>query len=378
MKLICERDSLNAALHHVSTRARSKLKIPILQHVKIDAANNGLTLTATDLDTRSEARVPAEIATSGATTVNADRLSRLVEGLPTGSQVDIESRENELRVECGRSRYKMPTLPIEDFPLMTELQNPIEFALSAADVKRLMGEPIAAAVTTEARPFLHSGHFHQLSPDQLAVVCTDGARLVRMSISTDLALKRSYIIPKPTMIEIVKLAARGGELRFRLGNNLIEASTGNLSFTSKLVDAEYPNVERVIPPLTAQSIMVDRAEFVGAFKRLVGLTNEYSIIDIEWGGSEPWLAMTLDGEGSGSERIACECDLPNGRVAFAPAVLGSMLEVFKCDVLHLHPGGLQRPMRIVDPDDDGLLVLAMPCGSKKATQAELDQATAAQ
>lgn len=368
MKLICERDVLHSALIHVVTRARNKLKIPILTHVKIVAADARLTLTATDLDTRSEAHFPAEIALPGATTVAAERLARLVDGWPQGAQVRLDLKDDELTVECGRSRYRLPTLPVEDFPLISEPDNCVEFTLKTADAKRLFGEPIVASVDTAGRIMLEGGHLAQFKPGEIAVTCTDGKRLTRLCLPSDASLSRSYILPKPAMAEMVKLASRG-ELSVQCSNNLVKVTAGNFTFYSKLIEADYPDLSRIIPGAKPNFILMDRAEFATALKRLTGLANDNSTINIEWQPGQSFVEIALTGDGSGSESVACECDVQAGLIAFAPNILMGMLDAVKGEMVQLHINGSSGAMRLADPDDPGLTVLAMPCQPRAAAPA---------
>lgn len=358
MQLICERDALNRALSFVISRARSKIKIPILLNVKIEARHNEIVLTATDLDTRSEAACGAEVSAKGGTTVPAERLARLVDGLPAGSQLTLSMLPNELKIDCGRSHYRLPTMPIEDFPVEFEPSNPTEFELGCVDVKTLLD--VSAAITVDgSRKMLEGGLLYQKQAGEIAMIATNGKQLVRRAIANGIAFDGRYIIPKAAMTEIVKLASEG-ELLFRCGANAIEVSQGRRLFCSKLIEAEYPDIDRLIPKLTEHFILVDRAEFMAAFKRLSGLATEYSTIDLRWKRHVPTLEMSLSGDGTGAEQIACECELPDGAVSFGPSILGPMLEVLKGEMLQLHIEGPEKVVRLADPGNESLIVLAFP------------------
>ena len=364
MKLICERDALSPALGHVASRARNKLKIPILEHVLIEADDNRLSLTGTNLETRCVAKLPAEVSAAGATTVSANHLARLVDGMPQGSQVKFEIKGpnlQDLHIECGKSRYKLPTMPAGDYPDIAQIVDGTELSIRAADIKRLFGETAPGLPSNDSRIFLFGGFLESHEEGSIRVTATDGLRLVRIAVkNADGSLGKGcgYIIPKPTMPELVKLAALG-DLTLRFSETLLEASVANVVFTSKLIDAKYPEMDRFIPAI-APGLMVDRAEFVSAFKRLTGLEDENSTINIRWAPGEP-IEMTLFGSGSGAETVACECEISAGAIAFRPSLLGGMLDVMKGEILHLIPTSATAAMRIHDANDPGLSVIAMPC-----------------
>jgi DNA polymerase-3 subunit beta len=363
MKLICERDALSRALHHVAGRARNKHKIPILTHVKIVAADSRLTLTANDLASQSQSVCSAEIAEAGATTAPVDRLLALVDGLAKGAQIEMNLRQNDLHVRCGSSRYRLPTLPAAEFPEMAEPVNPIEFSLPCLDARALFGEPAPACEVSGGRIMLEGGCLHQPAPGTLEVVALDGKRLISRSIAAGIRFDRRPIIPKAAMAEIVRLAA-DGEVQFAVGSDLIAVTAGNCTFTSKLIEATYPDVDSFMTKPQAQFILVDRAELAAALKRLAGLTGEHSTFNIAW--SEGDLNISLSGEGHGSETLQCECDMVPGLIAFAPNILMPMLEAHKGDVIQLHIVAPNKGMLILNPADEGLTVMAMPCAPKNA------------
>jgi DNA polymerase III subunit beta len=361
MKLICERDALAGSLSHVSRRAEHKSKIPILQQVLLKTDANKLSLTATDLYTRSVVTTLAEISSGGATTVSADRLARLVDGLPQGAQIAVEMKGSDLHIVCGKSRYKLPTLPAADFPEMSGVTDGVVIPLKAAEAKRLFGEPAPAVSTETSRFYLCGGHLSQATKGRVIVTATNGISLVRAAIPSTVKLERGYIIPRPAMAEIVKLAALG-DITLRVSQTQVEAEAGNVVFTSKLIDATFPDADRVIPLPQTTFITLGRSEFCAAFKRLVGIAEDNSTIDIRWKPGDATIEMALSGSGSGTESVACECDLAaEGEIAFQPHILGEMIDVLDGEIVQLHITGAGSPMLIVDPADADLTVVAMPC-----------------
>lgn len=362
MKVLCERDALRTALGHVASRARSKSPIPILHHVMIEAtADNRVALTATDLDTCCVATCPGEVTRPATTTVSADRLARLVDGMPAGAQVLFDLRGTDLHVESGRSRYKLPTLPASDFPETASITDGIDITLVPAEAKRLFGEPTPAVSTEATRFYLCGVHLAQRK-GQIMATATNGICLVRLTVKNGAKFDKGYIIPKVAMVEIVKLAGNGN-VSLRIDDNRIEARAGNVVFTSKLIDATYPDADRVIPAPQAEYLEVERPEFTSAFKRLAGLAEDGSTIDIRWKSGEQSIEMSLSGSGSGTESVGCDCAMPAGEISFQPHILGEMLDVFGGEVIQLHAVP-NSPMLIVDPADTALTVVAMPCRSK--------------
>ena len=139
MKATIERATLLRCLSHVQSVVERRNTIPILSNVLIEAAAGGtLKVMATDLDLqvvenigcRHRSRAP------GAITVSAHLLFDIARKLQDGSQVSLETADNRMTVKAGRSRFSLPTLPRDDFPMIVEGDLPTSFELPARDARR--------------------------------------------------------------------------------------------------------------------------------------------------------------------------------------------------------------------------------------------------
>lgn len=359
MKFICERQALDDALGLVIGRAKNRQKIPILSHLHIDARSDAVELTATDLDAESRATFAAEVSTKGCITVPADHLHRLVKGFPVGAQVSIEYADHRVTVKCGRSTYRLPTLPASDWPPMSEPANAISFSLDTKIVKRMFELPQTAVSTDEGRRYLHGGFLHRPAPGKVAIVATDVFVLARVTADGDLPLAEGKIIPKAAMAEIVKLATDGME--FTVGDNLISVRGANFRYTSKLVDAHFPDFQRVIPRADGYSLLVDREDFITALKRLGFIAGENSFLKFAWSGPGESFEVSLIGEGEGAEIVAATVDVPGeGGISFSPRVLLPALDLFEGETLRLIVNDHLGPMHIIDALAPDLTVIVMP------------------
>lgn len=356
MKLVCERDALHGALSTAVARARRGDKIPILAHFMIEAGHDQISIAATDLSARVRATCAAEVAEAGSRCVHAERLSQLVVGMPAGGQIRMELKDSELHVRCGSSRYRLPTVDPADFPEPWEPSNPVEIELSSADAAALFGDTKSAVDRNGGRIMLEGGCCYQPAPGKVAVVATDGTRLIRRSIP-GATISGRYIIPRDAMAEIVKLAK--SDVKLILSDRFVTVEAGPVTFSSKLIEATYPDVERVIPPPRTQFILLDRLEMLGALRRLAAVENSKERVVMSWSEGEAF-KMSSEGEGFGNEEIACECSVPAGTIAFASSILMETLEAISGDVIEIHPPDRSNDaLRVIDPADPELVVISM-------------------
>ena len=107
MKFQIERDVFQEALTQVQHVVGSKTTLPILSNVLIQADENGLELSTTNLDVAIAVRVPASVEEPGKTTLPARRLGTIVREL-AGTEVQISVDEsNTASVKSGPSFFKI-------------------------------------------------------------------------------------------------------------------------------------------------------------------------------------------------------------------------------------------------------------------------------
>lgn len=140
MKATIERATLLRCLSHVQSVVERRNTIPILSNVLIEAGQDGtLRVMATDLDLQVVEHMQAvSVEAPGAITVSAHLLFDIARKLPDGSQVSLQTADNRMVVKAGRSRFQLPTLPRDDFPVIVEGDLPTSFELPAATLAQLI------------------------------------------------------------------------------------------------------------------------------------------------------------------------------------------------------------------------------------------------
>ena len=178
MKATVERATLLRCLSHVQSVVERRNTIPILSNVLIEASSAGsLRVMATDLDLQVvETMGSVSVAAAGAITVSAHLLFDIARKLPDGSQVSLETADNRMTVKAGRSRFSLPTLPRDDFPVIVEGELPTSFELPAPTLAQLIDRTRFAISSEETRYYLN-GIFLHVADEELKAAATDGHRL---------------------------------------------------------------------------------------------------------------------------------------------------------------------------------------------------------
>src|SRR5690606_3928560 len=167
-------------------------------------------ITATDLDLQVVESLDAvSVETAGAITVSAHLLFDIARKLPDGSQVSLEVAENRMVVKAGRSRFQLPTLPRDDFPVIVEGDLPTGFELAARQLAELIDRTRFAISTEETRYYLNGIFLHVAEDDGavLKAAATDGHRLARFTLPRPAGADGmpDVIVPRKAVGELRKL-----------------------------------------------------------------------------------------------------------------------------------------------------------------------------
>src|SRR6266545_2556813 len=148
-----------------------KTTIPILSNVLLEAKDDRVTLTATDLELGIRCSCPARVKKEGAGTIPARKLLDYVRLLPE-SDLQVKFLENHwASLTCGRSRTRIAGMSRESFPELPQMPDPI----AEIPVKLLssMIAKTAFAISMEESRFTLNGALLLLKPEGMTMVATD-------------------------------------------------------------------------------------------------------------------------------------------------------------------------------------------------------------
>ncbi len=281
MQFTIERTVFLKALGHVQSVVEKRNTIPILSNILVCAEEDRLRLTATDMDVEIIDTVPARIGEEGAVTVAAHTLYDIVKKLPEGTDVEISlSEDGRLHLKAGRSRFHLPILPADDFPLFSDDDFVCSFSLSRGDIKRLIDKTRFSVSNEETRYYLNGIHFHVTEDkNYLRSVATDGHRLAQAQMARPEGTDNmpAIIVARKTIDQIYRLIDSSDEVvSLDISESKIRFSHGNTLLTSKLVDGVFPDYERVIPKNNQKVMKVDNSLLREAVDRVATVSSEKS------------------------------------------------------------------------------------------------------
>ncbi len=370
MKLTIERSALLKSLGHVQSVVEKRNTIPILSNVRLDAGNDEkMHLTATDMDLAVIEAAPASVAQSGATTTSAHMLYDIVRKLAEGSQIEIALIEDsgKLEVRSGRSRFTLACLPVEDFPVMAEGDLAHRFAISTADLRRLIDKTSFAVSTEETRYYLNGIYVHTADEGgakSLRAVATDGHRLAR--VDTDLPAGAEnipgVIVPRKTVAELRKLIEESdGEIMVALSDSKIRFALDGAILTSKLIDGSFPDYERVIPSGNDKILTVDNHALTQAVDRVSTISTEKSrAIKMTLEDTQITLSANSPDAGAALEEIEAQHNLDSTEIGFNSRYLLDIAKQIGGETIEFRLADSSSPTLVRDSEDENAVYVIMP------------------
>lgn len=365
MKLTIDRTALIKPLGHVQSVVERRNTIPILSNVVLKVEDGLLSMTATDMDMDIVETVGAAVLEAGVITVPAQLLYDIIRKMPEGAEVEIaDNGEGQVKVSAGRSSFNLPTLPVADFPALSDAPMATEFLIAAAELKALIENTRFAVSTEETRYYLNGIYLHLADGHLLRAVSTDGHRLARsqMDLPANAEMMPSVIIPRKAVGELSKLIDEyEGDVKISLSDTRARFSFGTVEVTTKLIDGTFPDYQRVIPTENNHIMQVSVEAFKESVDRVSTISAEKSrAVKMGLSGTSLTLSASSADSASATEVLEVSYSGTEMEIGFNAKYLLDITAQIDGDTMEFALSDTSAPTIIRAPGDDATLFVLMP------------------
>lgn len=371
MRVIVERAALLAAATAVSRFAVHNGTVLILKNIKIEVRNSEIKLSGTDLDTLAIATVPADAKESGVFTVQAKLFTEMLRRTPEGAQVRLADGEeaNSVVIEAGRSRARILTLPVSDFPdLESSFDDGVAFAVQGQMLQRLLRRVAFASPGHGGTKLFHAGIYFHVVRKRFRLAATDSNLFAVAEGECPAGAEKmpGVIVHADLCREIDRMAGEAGEreLDLNISGKLISIEHAGLRIQAKLIDAPFPEYERAIPEGNPHKVVAPTAELLRAFERCGALAliegekksyNRGVKLEIEPGK----IVVSKQNHQLGATRDEIECDYAGDGITIGlnHEYLEGILRAAGTDRVRLELSEPQKPVVVRAEGDDSVTFL---------------------
>ncbi len=349
MKVICNRGALLEALNVAGNVINPRSPKPVLQCIKVTAADDRITLAATDLEVAirySDAQV--QIEQPGEALLPADKFRDIVRE-SMDDTLSITIKDDRAIIKGQDSEFKIFTQPASEFPPVPDFEGEADFEVAGGHLKQLIGQTLFAAAKESTR-YAFNGVLVVAKGKKISLISTDGRRLAQANGDLSNADKLSKdgvkaIIPTKALQLVEKLIDDPEEaVGFQMRENQVIVHTSNATLTSNLVEGQFPPYEDVIPKDADKKMTASTADFLSAIKRAALLTTEESK-GVRMHFTKSGLKLTSRSPEAGEAEVNFACKFEGGdvEIGFNPSFLTEALRVVDTDEIALELTAANRP-----------------------------------
>jgi DNA polymerase-3 subunit beta len=337
MKIVISKDSVLLGLQMVNGVVNVRPTLPVLSNVLLQAEDDKLWFTTTDLEVSMRCVVEAKIVKEGGTTLPARRLLSIIRELPADNiEIDVDDK-NSASITCGSAFFKIPGLPQDDFPAIAKYEGGSTFTMEQRALKDMLQKTYYAASTDETR-FILNGTLLSFKGSKLTVVATDGRRLslAEQELEFPKESEVEAIVPTKAVTEIIRMLKDEGTVKIHITKNQAGFEVDQIVLTTKLIEGTYPNFRQVIPSQCEQRIAVEREGMLTALRRVALLTSEKSSsVKLAFGKNKLKISASSPDIGEAHETVAIKYAGKELVVAFNPEYIMEPLKNLANDEIYV-------------------------------------------
>lgn len=318
MKFQISTQELNYLINKVLNVGSSKTAtLPILSNFLIEAFNDEITLTATDLMVGVRCFTDAKISEEGSTTLPAKKLAQLLREL-TVPNVELSTNTQEITtLMAGTSRFKIHGMNRESFPTLPAIEQEHSFEIKQADLKRLLS-CCSFAVSKDDNRYVLTGVLMQISHSVVSFVGTDGKRLgrTRAPITINPEFSCQSILPLKAVEEILGLLMEEGMAKISIMSDKVAVEANNTLLVAKLLNGEYPDITRFVPDHSNIIVKLHREELITLIKQ-VSLFNPTPNTPIRFALNNGDVTLSANAADVGEGHVSMPANYQGPQVAMA-------------------------------------------------------------
>ena len=335
MKFSCEREPILREIANAYEIISTRNSLSILSNVLLEVRDARLLVRATDLKVNYESSVPVSVTSPGSITVFCDKLHGILRSLPDGEVVFEQDDDFQLKIspQARNIRFQLKGIAAEKYPRFQSADDSASFSLAQRDLIDMVAQTLFAVSDDETRYFMN-GVYLEKQEGKLTMVATDGRRLAYCSKEVDGSIDdfSGVIIPPKALQILRRQAPKEGEFTLAVTEKNFHVSYNQQRLASSLIDAQFPNYQRVIPDEQAYRIVVDRTELEEGLKRVSLLVEQKSRrVHLET-LPDVMVIRSSEGEiGAAREEISCEYSGPEQALALNYTYLLEPLREIRSD-----------------------------------------------
>ena len=369
MRFTVSSTALSSRLVALSRVINSKNSLPILGDFLFEIVDGRPNLTASDSEVMMKTSIDlTDNDGNGRFCVGNHDLLEAVKGISEQPiTFDVDQTANIAKIGYQNGMFSLPVESADEFPQPQQIgEGANVINIATATLAENINRSIFATAQDELRPVMN-GIYFDLTPDYLAIVASDGHKLVRNKVlNVKSEQPAAFILPKkPAALLKGVLGKQGGDVVIRFDERNAEINFEEGTIICRLIEGRYPNYNSVIPQSNPNTLTVDRLGLLAALRRVQPFSNDSSNLirfHVE-NGTLQLDAEDYDFSKTATEKMSCDYNGMPMSIGFKGSSFIEILGNFDCEqvVIQLADpsrAGLVLPLE--QPENQDVLMLMMP------------------
>lgn len=352
MKFTIEKNVFLKSLQRIQGIVEKRNTMPILSNVLLEAHNDKLAITATDLEVFIKDSAVIKSSEDGSISIGARKLFEIVKEMPE-EQINITAgKDDRVTIKSGKARFSIMGLPAKDFPSFPVLDE-MNFEDIDGAVFKEMIDKTAFSVSTDETRYNINGFKLERDRSIMRLITTDGHRLAYIERgdekSTKISDKVDALVPRKGMMEFKRLLDENiDEYKIAISKKNAVMKRADTIINIRLLEGEFPDYSKVIPKDNDKDIVINKDLFLPSLRRVSILSpDKIKGVKMIFGNGKLVISSSSPDIGDATEEIDIDYKDTEIEVAFNARYFMDALEVIEEDMITLRlkdslsPGILQ-------------------------------------
>lgn len=327
MKFTIKKSDIVDVLGKIQGLTGRRTNLAITECIRINAFDDQVELTATDLETCFEGSLPATVQTPGTIAISARRLFDIAKEFPS-ADINIEESDNRrINISDAKVHYNLMGMNTDDFPDTPVFKNVTFFPVESENFKRMIDKSIMiSGIGEDKKPHINGVLFErhtQSSPNAIRMVSTDGSRLSKYDLICDddiqLPEGSNVLVPKKGLHEVSKFLGGSGTVNIGIHDSYFIVQGEAETLAIRMLEGQYPPYEEVVLREDGNAFTVDKAAFHSMLKRMSILcTDDYRAAIFTFNDGRLDINASNPNIGESKEDMAIDYDGERVEAAFNP------------------------------------------------------------
>lgn len=369
MEFTLSSTALSSRLQTLAKVISGKNSLPILDSFLFNVNNGQLILTTSDSENMMQTSLALDSQEGeGSFALQSQTILDAMRELPEQPlRFSVDLALATITISYQGGEYNFTTLNADEYPRMQPMPESVNvITIDAGVLASSLNRSIFATAQDELRPVMN-GIYFDLTPDALAIVASDGHKLVRnKNFTIKSETPASFILPKkPANLLKNILGKDGGDVVIKFDERNAEIHFADGLLVCRLIEGRYPNYNSVIPQSNPNQLTIDRRLLLSALRRVLPFGSKSSqLVKFKLAaGSLELSSEDIDYATKAHETLACDYAGQNMSIGFKGSSLTEILSNLDGDLVNIELADPSRAGIIVpveQPENEDVLMLLMP------------------